>query len=239
MTVGLFTIADATGGARLQADDGRRRYWRMDLRHVREQYQSAGLDLGDLDPDPIVQFRRWFAEVEASGLWEPNAMVVSTVDEDGWPAARIVLLKWVDERGFVFFTNYDSDKGRELAREPRTSLTFFWTELRRQVRVRGVARRLADADNDGYFATRPRGSQLGAWASPQSRVVTGREALEARFAELDALYDGAEIPRPPHWGGFGVEAHRVEFWQGRENRLHDRLLYERADGSWSITRLGP
>ncbi len=211
----------------------------MDLGHLREQYQSEGLDRLDADPDPIEQFRRWFAEVEASGLWEPNAMVVSTVDGSGWPAARIVLLKALDERGFVFFTNYDSDKGRDLAAEPRTSLTFFWTELRRQVRVRGVARRLGDAENDAYFATRPRGSQLGAWASPQSQIVPGRDAFEARFAELDARYGDAVIPRPPHWGGFAIEPERIEFWQGRENRLHDRLRYERTDGSWVTVRLAP
>ncbi len=211
----------------------------MDLGDLREQYQSEGLDLPDADPDPIAQFRSWFADVEASGLWEPNAMVVSTVDETGWPAARIVLLKALDDRGFVFYTNYGSDKGRELAAVPRTSLTFFWTELRRQVRVRGVARQLGDAENDAYFAGRPRGSQLGAWASPQSQVVEGRHVLEARFAELDARYRDAEIPRPPHWGGIAVEPQRIEFWQGRENRLHDRLRYERSAGSWSIVRLAP
>ncbi len=211
----------------------------MDLGDRREQYQSEGLDLPDVDPDPIVQFRSWFADVEASGLWEPNAMVVSTVDEEGWPAARIVLLKSLDDRGFVFYTNYESDKGRELAAVPRTSLTFFWIELRRQVRVRGVARRLGDAENDAYFATRPRGSQLGAWASPQSQVVAGRHTLETRYAELDARYRDAEIPRPPHWGGIAVEPERIEFWQGRENRLHDRLRYERAAGSWTIVRLAP
>lgn len=211
----------------------------MDLGNLREQYQSEGLDLPEVDADPIVQFQNWFAQVEAAGLWEPNAMVVSTVDSFGWPAARIVLLKAIDARGFVFFSNYESDKGRELAATPRAALTFFWTELRRQVRVRGDVRRLGDAENEAYFATRPRGSQIGAWASPQSEIVAGRQLLEERFGELEALYEGADVPRPAHWGGYAVEPHMIEFWQGRENRLHDRIRYDLADGKWATVRLAP
>jgi len=211
----------------------------MELGDLRQQYQTDGLDRAEVDPDPIVQFGRWFAEVEAAGLWEPNAMVVSTVDATGWPSARIVLLKALDERGFVFFTNYSSDKGRDLDANPRAALTFFWTELRRQVRVRGPAQRITEADSDAYFASRPRGSQLGAWASPQSEVVAGREVLEQRYAELEAEYAASDIPRPEHWGGYAVEPIVVEFWQGRENRLHDRIRYERTDGAWSIARLAP
>jgi pyridoxamine 5'-phosphate oxidase len=190
--------------------------------------------------EPVQQFDLWFQRVLKAGLVEPNAVTLATTTRDGIPSARIVLLKGYDVRGFVVYTNYESQKGRELLENPRAALVFFWPTLARQVRVVGAVARIDEAESDAYFATRPRGSQIGAWASRQSTVIGARADLDARVAELTARYDGATVPRPPHWGGFRIAPTSVEFWQGRENRLHDRLRYtRRADATWRIERLSP
>jgi pyridoxamine 5'-phosphate oxidase len=197
------------------------------------------LDVADVDPDPMAQFERWFGEAVAAGVPEPNAMAVSTVGSDGAPSLRFVLLKGVDERGFQFFTNYRSRKGRELDGNSRVALAFRWFAIARQVTVAGTARRLEAEESDAYFRSRARGSQLGAWASPQSEVLDDRRELEARLAEVEARFAGRDVPRPPHWGGFLVAPARMELWQGRENRLHDRVRYLRDGARWRIERLAP
>ena len=212
---------------------------RMDLSRLRAAYEVAGLEEADLADDPVAQFQQWFAEVEAAGYWEPNAMVLSTVTADGSPSARNVLLKRVDERGFVLFTNYTSDKATELEAARRAALTFSWTELRRQVRVVGDAQRLTDEESDHYWATRPRGSQLGAWSSDQSAVIADRATLERTFAEQQERWAGREVERPDHWGGYRVRPDTVEFWQGRPDRLHDRIRYRREQDGWVVERRAP
>ena len=211
----------------------------MDLADRREAYETAGLDVADVAADPIAQFEHWFRDAEVAGLWEPNAMSVSTVDPDGTPSSRILLLKHVDERGFVFYTNYESAKARGLAAHPAAALTFAWLPLRRQVRVVGTVSQTSAEESDAYFSRRPRGSQLGAWASEQSTVLVDRAALEARYAEVERRFAGCDVPRPPHWGGYRVQHQTVEFWQGRPNRQHDRIRYEPTDVGWQITRLAP
>ena len=211
---------------------------------MRRQYRAAGLTEADLAADPCTQFAHWFADaVRATGsglLTEPNAMVVSTVGADGAPSSRTVLLKGYDQRGFVFYSNYDSRKSRELAGNPRTCLLFPWHPMARQVIVSGTATRVSAEETAAYFHSRPHGSQLGARASRQSTVVASREVLEQRYAEQAARFpEGTQVPVPDHWGGFRVEAHTVEFWQGRENRLHDRLRYTRSGAGWSVDRLAP
>jgi pyridoxamine 5'-phosphate oxidase len=206
---------------------------------LREEYTRAGLRESDADPNPIEQFRGWFGEALAADIHEPNAMILATASPDGLPSARVVLLKGFDERGFVFYTNYEGRKSRELEANPRAALLFYWGELERQVRVEGRVSRVPDRESDAYFAGRPRGSQLGAWASEQSRPVRDRGALERRQRELEDEYEGREVPRPPFWGGYRVEPETMEFWQGRENRLHDRLRYRRSRGGWEIERLQP
>jgi pyridoxamine 5'-phosphate oxidase len=200
----------------------------MDFAAMREQYGQAGVSESDLADDPVEQFRRWFAAWLAEEPFDANVAVVATVDDDGWPQARAVLLKGVDDRGFVFFTNYESDKGRAIDATGRAALTFVWREMERQVRV----------ESDDYFASRPRGAQLGAWASAQSTVIEHRHVLEARVAEIAARHPDV-VPRPPHWGGFLIRPRTVEFWQGRADRLHDRLRYRRAADTWTIERLAP
>ena len=198
------------------------------------------LDEQLIDRDPVAQFQRWFADAVADGLPLPEAMSLSTITAEGKPTARMVLLKKVDAQGFVFFTNYRSAKARELAANPNASLVFFWPQLERQVRVEGVVSKTSAAESREYFATRPRGSQIGAWASPQSDVIPGRGVLEQRRAELEELYRDREIPWPEHWGGYCLKPERIEFWKGRRDRLHDRILYVRqSDGSWTIQRLAP
>jgi pyridoxamine 5'-phosphate oxidase len=207
---------------------------------LRRDYALMSLSEGDVDADPIVQFTRWFEQALAGEITEPNAMTVATATRDGVPSARMVLLKGFDERGFVFYTNYESQKGRELAENPVAALVFHWVELHRQVRVAGVVERVSAEESDAYFQSRPRGSRLGAWVSHQSAVLTGREELEVRLAALVAQYGEGEIPLPPYWGGYRVIPASVEFWQGRPSRLHDRLRYSRQpDDSWRIERLSP
>lgn len=211
------------------------------LAALRREYGDAGLDTPDLAPDPIAMFRGWLEETIESGLHEPNAMVVTTVSAENRPSARLVLLKGVDERGFVFYTNYDSRKGQDIEANPAVSLLFPWHDLQRQVRVDGTATRVSQEESEAYFVVRPRGSQLGAWASPQSEEVASRAELDERYEKVEARFgDDAEVTLPPQWGGFRVRPELVEFWQGRRGRMHDRMVYRRGDGAaWSVVRLAP
>ncbi|MCW2808644.1 MAG: Pyridoxamine 5-phosphate oxidase [Marmoricola sp.] len=212
-----------------------------DLGALRREYGARGLDDPDLAPDPITMFRGWLDDTIAAGLHEPNAMVVSTVSAEGRPSLRMVLLKGVDDGGFVFYTNYESRKGRDIEANPAVSLLFPWHDLQRQVRVEGTASRVSRQESETYFAARPRGSQLGAWASPQSQEDASRDELDDRYAGVEARFAGADVvPLPPQWGGYRVRPEVVEFWQGRKGRMHDRLVYRRDDESrWSTARLAP
>jgi pyridoxamine 5'-phosphate oxidase len=211
----------------------------MDLAAAREEYSRGGLTEADLAADPVAMFERWYVEARDAGVREPNAMVVATTDPDGAPSSRFVLLKEFDPTGFVFYTNQASRKGLALAADPRIALLFPWHDLERQVRIEGVAEVLPRADVEAYFAVRPRGSQLGAWASHQSRPVAGREELEQAYADIEARFEGADVPVPEEWGGYRVMPRSVEFWQGRIGRMHDRLVYRRTDGGWATERLAP
>ena len=206
---------------------------------MRREYAREGLAEADVDADPVVQFGRWFEQAEQGGLLEPHAMTLATATPDGRPSARIVLLRDFDERGFCFYTNYQSRKGDELAANPRAALVFWWDKLERQVRIEGTVERTSRAESEAYFASRPPGSQLSAAVSPQSRVIEDRAALERRVAELATAVPDGKVPLPDFWGGYRLAHEVVEFWQGRPNRLHDRLRYRRAGGAWRIERLAP
>ena len=211
------------------------------LADLRINYSRASLDEADVAHDPFAQFDRWFKEALAAKLPEPNTMTLATVGADGRPSARIVLIKGVDERGFVFFTNYESRKGHDLAVHPQAALLFYWIELERQVRIEGRIEKTSAEESDRYFASRPLGSRIGAWASEQSAVIDSRATLEAREKAVSERY-GDNPPRPPHWGGYRLVPDSIEFWQGRPSRLHDRLLYTRdaaAAPGWTISRLSP
>jgi pyridoxamine 5'-phosphate oxidase len=212
----------------------------MDVRDLRVSYEKASLDAADVAPDPLDQFKAWLATaLDTKEIVEPNAMTVATVGIDGQPSARIVLLRGYDERGFTFFTNYESHKGHEIAHTPRAALLFWWGALERQIRIEGPIGRLDSAESDAYFAKRPRGHRLSAWASHQSDVVPSRAVLEEQMKDADARFPD-DVPRPPYWGGFRVTPLRYEFWQGRRNRVHDRIVYRRPpQGSWQIARLAP
>jgi len=210
-----------------------------DLAGLRKDYSLAGLSEKDLAKNPFRQFEKWFQEAEAAKVIEPNAMTLATAAADGRPAARTVLLKGLDGRGFVFFTNYESEKGRHLAANARASLLFPWLAMERQVRIDGPVEKVGAEETEVYFHSRPHGSQLSAWASPQSTVVTGRSALEANLRAVEEKYAGAVVPVPPFWGGYRVVPDTVEFWQGRRNRLHDRLRYRRTADEWVVERLAP
>ena len=235
----------------------------MGIADLRKEYNLAGLRREDLDADPIKQFRRWFddaANARAGGRvrkffiklyksvlqisgtepMEVNAMTLATADKSGRPSARVVLLKGVDERGFIFFTNYDSRKGRELAENPNAALVFYWADLERQVCVTGEVKKISREESEVYFKSRPRGSRIGAWVSRQSEIIADRAALDQRWKEFDAKYPGEDIPMPPYWGGYVLSPQTIEFWQGRPSRLHDRFCYsEQANGTWRIERLSP
>ncbi|HEY9812686.1 MAG TPA: pyridoxamine 5'-phosphate oxidase [Candidatus Sericytochromatia bacterium] len=207
---------------------------------LRIDYTKSGLVETDVDPNPFKQFKKWFDQALAAQLPEPNAMTLATVSQDGKPRARIVLLKNFNEQGFVFYTNYNSQKSQEIAQNPWAALIFWWAELERQVRIEGNVEKVAESESDEYFYSRPVGSQLGAWASQQSRVIDNREVLEHQLQELQEIYQNQNIPRPPHWGGYRIVPQAIEFWQGRTNRLHDRLYYSlQEDQTWVIKRLSP
>lgn len=207
---------------------------------LRKDYTLENLNEEEIDKNPFIQFKVWFDQSVAAQLPEPNAMTLATCTPDGKPSARMVLLKDIDERGFVLFTNYKSQKGQEISVNPHAALVFWWAELERQVRIVGTVEKISSAQSDSYFEVRPPFSRLGAWASNQSEVISSRDVLEVQLIEFQRQYENQEVPRPPHWGGFRVIPQEIEFWQGRSSRLHDRLRYTLVDnGSWKIERLSP
>ena len=207
---------------------------------IRKEYSQHTLNEHEVSPDPIVQFEKWWNDAVNSQIEEINAMTLATADLTGKATARTVLLKEFDNRGFVFFTNYESKKSHQLIENPQASLLFFWKELERQIRIEGSAEQISDIESDAYFQSRPLGSKIGAWASPQSRTIANRSELELEVARLNKMYEGATIPRPAHWGGFRIIPNNIEFWQGRISRLHDRILYTKMEtASWKIERLAP
>ncbi len=210
------------------------------IANIRRDYKLHALSESEVAADPFTQFTIWWEEAINSQIDEVNAMTLATATKEGMPSARIVLLKGYDERGFVFYTNYQSDKGETLAENPRAALVFFWKELERQVRIEGTVEKTSSEESDRYFDSRPTASRIGAWASPQSRTMESREQLEQKFLDLENQYASAPIPRPPHWGGYLVRPTRIEFWQGRSSRLHDRIQYSLSAGAqWTIQRLAP
>jgi pyridoxamine 5'-phosphate oxidase len=211
----------------------------MSIADIRKDYQLKSLAESEVAKNPFDQFSIWWEEAVQSAIVEVNAMALSTVSPEGRPSSRIVLLKGYSEEGFVFFTNYTSDKGKQIEHNQHVSLLFFWKELERQVRIEGVASQVAAEESDAYFDSRPVGSRLGAWASPQSQKIADREILDKELEKITAQFSEQQIPRPPHWGGYRVKPTRIEFWQGRSSRLHDRILYELVDENWQISRLAP
>lgn len=211
----------------------------LNLADLRQDYAKAELSEKDVDINPIVQFKKWFEEASHAQVPEPNAMSIATVDSSGRPSNRVVLLKGYDESGFIFFTNYESRKGREIAENPFVSLLFFWPELERQIRIEGRAEKISKTESMSYFFSRPVTSQLGAWASAQSAIIEGRNMLEKKMKELTDAFQGKEVPFPAFWGGFKVVPDKIEFWQGRRSRLHDRIQYQKEAQDWKIVRLSP
>ena len=213
----------------------------MSVRDRRVQYETAGLDRADLDSDPIVQWHAWYEQAASAGVAEPNAMTVATVDQHSAPDSRVVLARAVDARGFVFYTNYDSAKSQQILVNPVASAVFAWLDLHRQVRVRGTVQRIAETESDEYFASRPRESQIGAWASPQSQPIADRTIIETRMADFRAKFENQDVPRPASWGGWRLTPNVIEFWQGRPSRLHDRFNYtlDATTNQWQIQRLAP
>lgn len=209
------------------------------IAHLRKDYTLNGLRKEDVLKNPIDQFKQWFEEALTSEVFEPNGMVLSTIGKDGYPHGRVVLLKDVNNLGFSFYTNYLSHKGEELAQNPVASLTFWWPELERQVRVLGKVVKVSESESDAYFCVRPRGSQIGAWVSAQSQIIANREILVEKLATLEAQFADQAVPRPAHWGGYRVLPHQIEFWQGRPSRLHDRLCYTYELNEWKLERLSP
>ena len=210
------------------------------MKDLRTEYRKSTLDSQSVDKDPVVQFDRWFTEAVKATVAEPNAMNLATISEDGRPSSRIVLLKGVAGGKFMFYTNYQSQKGKELEKNPACALNFFWPDLERQIRIEGVAQRLDAATSENYFQSRPRASQVSAWASPQSSLIRDRSILEERVKEIEKRFEGRDVlPKPHQWGGYGVEPFEIEFWQGRLNRLHDRIVYTRIEGEWRINRVAP
>ncbi|MEM8487808.1 MAG: pyridoxamine 5'-phosphate oxidase [Bacteroidota bacterium] len=212
----------------------------VNIADIREGYEREGLTVHEVDSNPIVQFEQWMQEAVDAGISQPNALTLATASKAGRPSARIVLLKAVTQTGFVFYTNYNGRKGQELAENPYAAMVFLWPSLSRQVRVEGVVTKVSDATSDAYYQSRPRGSKLGAWASPQSEVVENRKDLEEALAQYSAEYADKPVPRPAHWGGYCLQPDAIEFWQGRPSRLHDRILFRAtSDGQWVIERLAP
>ncbi len=211
----------------------------MSIASIRKEYRLAALGEHDVNPDPIVQFQHWFTDAQNADCNEPNAMTLATCTPDAYPSARVVLLKGVDARGFVFFTDYRSRKGQELADNPAAALCFFWPELERQVRITGAVQRITRDETNQYFNSRPLGSRIGAWVSHQSQVIASRDVLEQEEAAVTARFADGNVPAPEHWGGFRVVPDEIEFWQGRESRLHDRMSYIKSGGRWVQRRLSP
>lgn len=211
----------------------------LNIADIRQDYMLAALDEETAGHDPLAFFTRWFAEAEASKITEINAMTLATAGADGTPHARIVLLKGLDNAGFVFYTNYDSHKGSEIAENSRAALLFFWKELERQVRIEGTIEKVSDEESDAYFHSRPVGSRIGAWASPQSRHIEHRSILDLNYEKYKQEFSEIEVPRPAHWGGYRVVPTRMEFWQGRASRMHDRILFTRSADGWQRSRLAP